>query len=81
MPAKATYRTSDFTEIIFLMAHSIALLTTERSGDGDRINFVFDDSDGQCGAMVHDYMLGRDEASVVRVIQARQKALKIINMT
>ena len=76
MPAKTTYRTSDFTEICFLMAQSIPLLSTER--DGDRVTFVFDDSNGQCNAYVNDFVLGRDHVSASRILAERQRALRII---
>lgn len=76
MPVRSTYRTSDFVEICFLMAHSVPLVTTERAGD--RVTFVFDDSDGQCGSFVHDFLLGRDHASTSRILAERQRAMKII---
>lgn len=76
MPVNSTFKTSDFTEICFLMAQSIPILTTER--DGDRVTFVFDDSDGQCRAYMDDFFLGRDQVSASRILAERQKALKII---
>jgi len=71
------YKTSDFAEICFLMAQSIHLITTER--DGDRVTFVFDDTDGRCNAYVNDYVLGRDQVSASRLLSERQRAFKIIN--
>ena len=79
MQVKATYRTSDFTEICFLMAQSIPLIEAER--DGERVTFVFDDSSGICGAMVSDFCLGRDQVSATRLLHERARALKIIRMT
>ena len=79
MPVKPTYRTSDLAEIIFLMCHSVPLLIAER--DGERVEFCFDDSNDLCAALIRDFVLGRDQASISRVLQERQRALRIINMT
>lgn len=76
MPAKITFKTSDFVEICYLMSHSIPIFTTERFGD--RVTFVFDDSDGQCRAYMDDYLLGRDQVSATRLLTERQRALRII---
>ena len=79
MPVKPTYRTSDLAEIIFLMCHSIPLIIAERAGD--RVEFCFDDSNGLCASLIRDFVLGRDEASISRVLRERQRALRIISMT
>jgi hypothetical protein len=71
-----TYRTSDFSEICFLMARSVPIHTVTR--DRERVTFTFDDSDGQCGAYMNDYVLGRDQVSAVRIMAERQRAMKII---
>ena len=76
MPANSTYKTSDFTEILFLMSHSAPILATER--DGERVTFVFDNSDGQCWLLANDYYLGRDQVSASRILAERQRALRII---
>jgi hypothetical protein len=77
--ATATYRTHDFAEICFLMANEIVIVGTERVGE--RVSFVFDDSNGQCGAYVHDFLLGRDQASTSRILAERQRAMRIIKAT
>lgn len=76
MPVNSTFKTSDFAEICFLMCQSIPILSTERSGE--RVVFVFDDSDGQCRAYMDDYVLGRDQVSASLLLTVRQKALRII---
>jgi hypothetical protein len=76
MPGNATYYTSDFTEICFLMAQGVQIVRTSR--DGDRITFIFDDSNGVCRALMDDFLLGRDQVSASRLLTERAKALKII---
>lgn len=76
MSVNSIFKTSDFTEICFLMSQSIPILSTERNNE--RVIFVFDDSDGQCRSYMDAYVLGRDQVSISRVFAERQKALRII---
>lgn len=74
-----TYMTSDLTEILFLMCHERRILRAER--DGQRVTFVFDDSDGTCKELMRQYVLGHDQVSASRILAERQKALRLISMT
>lgn len=74
-----TIRTSDMTEIVFLMARSIPIVSVSRNGD--RVTFAFDDSNGEAGAYMDDFMMGRDQVSAVRFMQERQRALRYIKST
>ena len=80
MKAKTTYPTSDLTEIIYLMANNRQIVTAKRD-ESNRVTFSFDDSDGQCTALMKEYVLGHDQASVSRVLSERLKALRLIKIS
>jgi hypothetical protein len=80
MTAKTTYQTSDLTEILYLMAHSRAIVRAVREDD-NRVFFHFDDSDGQCTCLMKEYVLGHDFASVSRILAERIRALRLIKIS
>jgi len=61
------------------MALSVPIVSTSRVGE--RVTFVFDDSDGQCGAYANNFILGRDQVSASRLLAERQKAMRLIKST
>jgi hypothetical protein len=80
MTAKNLYSTSDLNEILFLMCHNREIIRAVREDD-NRVVFHFDDGDGQCTALMDQYVLGRDYASVNRVLAERQRALRLIKIS
>lgn len=81
MTAKTiTFQTSDLNEILFLMCHNREIIRAVREDD-NRVVFHFDDGDGQCTTLMDQYVLGRDYASVNRVLAERQRALRLIKIS
>jgi hypothetical protein len=75
-----TYQTSDLTEIIYLLCHNRVIIQAIRDED-NRVIFHFNDGDGHCSALMQEYVLGHDDASVNRMLIERQRALRLIKIS
>ena len=74
-----TYKTADIMEACFLLARDAKMVSAERDKQSGRVSFTFAD-ELSCKKLTLALMMGSDEVSATRFMDALRRTRKLIHV-